>query len=41
MLISLNSAYGILFDVRGTALLPNGGFGKNVILFGAEMSSIV
>ena len=32
------SGYGISFDVRGTFSLPNGGFGKNIILSGANMS---
>ena len=35
------SGYGISFNVRGTFLLPNGGFGKNVVIFGADMSSSV
>ena len=29
------------FDVRGTSSLPNGGVGKNVITFAAQMSSYV
>ena len=33
------SGYDILFDVPGTFSLPNGGFGKNVVMFGADMSS--
>ena len=33
--------YGILFDVRGTFSLPNRSFGKNVVIFGADMSSSV
>ena len=33
------SGYDILFDVPGTFSLPNGGFGKNVEMFGADMSS--
>ena len=32
------SGYGISFDVRGVFLLPDGSFGKNVILFGADTS---
>ena len=31
--------YGIGFDSRGTFSHPSGGFGKNVIIFGADMSS--
>ena len=34
------SGYGIGFDVRGTFSLPDGsGFGKNAIIFGADMNS--
>ena len=33
------SRYGISFDVRVTFLLPDGSFGKNVIIFGGDMSS--
>ena len=32
---------GISFDVLWTFSLPNSGFGKNVIIFGADMSSSV
>ena len=36
------SRYGISFDVRGTSSLSNSkGFGKNVIIFGADMTSCV
>ena len=35
------SGYGIGFDSRGAFLHPSGGFGKNVIIFGADMSSSV
>ena len=35
------SGYGIGFDSRGSFLHPSGGFGKNVIIFGADMSSSV
>ena len=35
------SAYGISFDVRRTFSLTNDGFGKKVIMFGANMSSSV
>ena len=33
--------YGISFHVCGTSSLPNGNFGKNVVKFGADMSSPV
>ena len=33
--------YSISFHVRGTFLLSSGGFGKNVVIFGAYMSSSV
>ena len=33
--------YGVSFDVRGTFSLPDGGFGKNIVIFGADMSSSV
>ena len=33
--------YGIGFDNNATFLMPNGGFGKNVTSFGADMSSSV
>lgn len=32
------SEYGILFDVRETFSLANGGFHKNVVIFGVDMS---
>ena len=35
------SGYGIGFDLRGTFSHPSGGFGKNFIIFGADMSSSV
>ena len=35
------SVYGIGFDGHGTFLYPSGGFGQNVIIFGADMSSSV
>ena len=35
------SGYGIGFDSRGTFLHPSGEFGKNFIIFGADMSSSV
>ena len=33
------SGYGIGFDRRGSFSFPGGGFGQNVIIFGADMSS--
>ena len=33
--------YAILFDVSGTFSSPNRRFGKNVIIFGVDMSSSV
>ena len=33
------SGYGIGFDRKGSFSFPGGGYGKNVILFGADMSS--
>ena len=33
------SRYGIGFDRRGICSFPGGGFGQNVIIFGADMSS--
>ena len=33
------SSYGIRFDRRSSFSFPGGGFGKNVLLFGADMSS--
>ena len=33
------SGYGIGFDRRGSSSFPGGGFGQNVIIFGADMSS--
>ena len=38
MLILKNT---IGFDMKGTFSFPTGGFGKNVIIFGADMSSYV
>ena len=32
------SGYGIGFDSKGTFSHPSGGFGQNVIIFGADMS---
>ena len=31
--------YGIKFDSKGNFTYPSGGYGKNVIIFGADMSS--
>ena len=36
-----HSGYGIGFDMKGTFSFPTGGFGKNAITFGADMSSFV
>ena len=33
------SGYGIGFDRRGSFSFPGGGYGQNVIIFGADMSS--
>ena len=35
------SGYGISFDTCGTFSLSNGGIGKNVLIFDADMSSSV
>ena len=35
------SGYGIGFDRKSSFSFPGGGFGKNVIIFGADMSSRV
>ena len=35
------SGYSISFQVRETFSLSNGGFGKNAIIFGPDMSSNV
>ena len=35
------SGYGIGFDRRSGILFPGGGFGQNVIIFGADMSSSI
>ena len=35
------SGCGITFDIRGTLSLKNGGFGRNVAIFGTDMSSSV
>ena len=36
-----DSGYGILFDLQSAFSLPDGSIGKNVIIFGADMSSTV
>ena len=44
MLILINtkySWYGFGFDMKGTFSFPSGGFGKNIIIFGVDMSSSV
>ena len=33
------SGYGIEFDRRSNFSFPGGGFGQNVLIFGADMSS--
>ena len=33
------SGYGIGFDRKGSFSFPGGGFGQNVVIFGADMSS--
>ena len=33
------SGFGIRFDRRSSFLFPSGGFGQNVLIFGADMSS--
>ena len=35
------SGYGIEFYGKGTFSFPNGHFGQNIIIFGADMSSSV
>ena len=35
------SGYGIGFDRRRSFSFPGGGFGQNVIIFGADMSSSI
>ena len=36
-----HSGYGTAFDTRGYHSLPDGSVGKNVIIFGVDMSSLV
>ena len=33
------SGYGLGFDRRSSFSLPGGGFGRNILIFGADMSS--
>ena len=33
------SGYGIGFDRRGSFLFPGGGYGQNILIFGADISS--
>ena len=35
------SGYGIRFDRRSSFSFPSGGFGQNVLIFGADMSSSI
>ena len=35
------SGYGLGFDRRSNFLFPSGGFGQNVLIFGADMSSSI
>ena len=35
------SGYGIGFDRKGSFSFPSGGYGQNVIIFGADMSSAI
>ena len=35
------SGYGIGFDRRSSFSFPGGGFGQNVLIFGADMSSSI
>ena len=35
------SGYGIEFDRRSSFSFPSGGFGQNVLIFGADMSSSI
>ena len=39
--INTYSGYGIAFDSGGRFLHPSGGYGKNVIIFGADLTSSV
>ena len=39
--ITTYSGYGIAFDSKGSFSHPSGGYGKNVIIFGADLSSSV
>ena len=33
------SEYGLWFDMKGTFSFPTGGLGKNIIIFGVDMST--
>ena len=35
------SGFGIGFDIRSSFSFPSGGFGQNVLIFGADMSSSI
>ena len=35
------SGYGIGFDRRSSFSFPSGGFGRNVLIFGADMSTSI
>ena len=35
------SGYGIGLDIRGSFSFPGGGFGQNIIIFGADMNSSI
>ena len=35
------SGYGIGFNRKGSFSLPSGGYGQNIIIFGADMSSSI
>ena len=35
------SGYGTGFDRRSTFSFPSGGFGQNIIIFGADMNSFI
>ena len=39
--INTYSRYGIAFDSKGSFSHPSGGYGKNVIIFGADLSSSI
>ena len=41
ILTIINSGYGIGFDRRSSFSFPSGGFGQNVLIFGADMTSSI